>query len=189
MVNAPAPKKEIACTRPFGHPVRELPPLIEAVSEFAARAAEKLRRQGGLAGMVLVFAPTSPFRPGARFARSLTVPLRRPTCDTAAITKAAVLGLECLFEPGYDLTKAGVKLLELSDSSVLQGELDLEDEAGRERGKLMQAVDVVNDRYGKGTLRIASTGTAGDRREWAMRQLRRTLQYTTDWRQVPTARA
>lgn len=189
MDDAPAPKKEIACTRSFGHPIRELSPLIEAVSEFAARAAEKLRRQSSVAAMVLVFAHTSPFRPGPRFARSLTVPLRRPTSDTAAITQAAVLGLECLFEPGYDLAKAGVMLLELSDGSILQGELDLELEEGRERGKLNRAVDVLNDRYGKGTLRLASTGTAGDRREWTMRQLRRTPQYTTDWRQVPIARA
>lgn len=187
--DAPAPKKEIACTRSFGHPVRELPPLIEAVSEFAARAAEKLRRQGGLAGLVLVFVHTSPFRPGPRFAKSLTVPLRRPTSDTAAITQAAVLGLNCLFEPGFDLAKAGVMLLELSDGSVLQGELDLEDEAGRERSKLMQALDVVNDRYGKGTLRVASTGNGGDKREWTMRQGRRTPHYTTDLRQVPVARA
>lgn len=72
---------------------------------------------------------------------------------------------------------------------MLQGELDLEDEAGRKRSGLMHAVDVVNDRYGKGTLRIASTGTAGDRREWTMRQQRRTPHYTTDWRQVPIARS
>ncbi|QRF56554.1 Y-family DNA polymerase [Variovorax paradoxus] len=187
--DAPSPKKEIACTRSFGHPVRELPPLIEAVSEFAARAAEKLRRQGSLAGMVHVFAHTSPFRPGPKFARSLTVPLRRPTCDTAAITQAAVMGIELLFEPGYNIAKAGVMLLELNDGSILQGELDLESEEGRERSKLMRAVDTLNDRYGKGTLRIASTGTAGDQREWTMKQQRRTPNYTTDWRQVPIARA
>ncbi|MGQ2992792.1 Y-family DNA polymerase [Variovorax sp.] len=187
--DAPSPKKEIACTRSFGHPVRELPPLIEAVSEFAARAAEKLRRQGSLAGMVHVFAHTSPFRPGPKFARSLTVPLRRPTSDTAAITQAAVMGIELLFEPGYNIAKAGVMLLELNDGSILQGELDLENEEGRERSKLMRAVDTLNDRYGKGTLRVASTGTAGDQREWTMKQLRRTPNYTTDWRQVPIARA
>jgi DNA polymerase V len=187
--DAPSPKKEIACTRSFGHPVRELPPLIEAVSEFAARAAEKLRRQGSLAGMVHVFAHTSPFRPGPKFARSLTVPLRRPTSDTAAITQAAVMGIELLFEPGYNIAKAGVMLLELNDGSILQGELDLENEEGRERSKLMRAVDTLNGRYGKGTLRVASTGTAGDQREWTMKQLRRTPNYTTDWRQVPIARA
>ena len=58
------------------------------------------------------------------------VPLHRPTCDTAAITQPAVLGLQCLFEPGFDLAKAGGIAMELGESSLLQGEL-----AGRERSK------------------------------------------------------
>ncbi|QOF81945.1 DUF4113 domain-containing protein [Variovorax sp. 38R] len=44
-------------------------------------------------------------------------------------------------------------------------------------------------RYGKGTLGVASTGNGGDKREWTMRQGRRTPHYTTDVRQVPVARA
>lgn len=40
--HTPAPKKEIACTRSFGHPVTELSTLAEAVTEFASRAAVKL---------------------------------------------------------------------------------------------------------------------------------------------------
>ena len=39
----PDPKKQIACTRSFGQAISDLPSLIEAVSEFASRAAEKLR--------------------------------------------------------------------------------------------------------------------------------------------------
>ena len=56
---APTPKREIAVTRSFGRPVRELPQLLQAVSDFATRAAEKLRRQGSLAGRVLVFGVSS----------------------------------------------------------------------------------------------------------------------------------
>lgn len=187
--NAPAPKREIAVTRSFGCPVRELPQLVQAVSEFAARAAEKLRRQQSLAGRVLVFAHTSPFRPGPRWAKSLVVPLRRPTDDTAKIVEAATMGLQLIYEPGYDLAKAGVMLLELCDSSILQGELDLEVESGRDRGQLMRVVDKLNARWGKSTVKQGSAGTAAARRDWAMRQARRTPQYTTDWRQVPVARA
>ena len=67
---APAPKQQIACTRSFGHPITTLPPLIEAVSEFASRAAEKLRYGNQRAGAVQVFVHTSPFRPGPRFNKS-----------------------------------------------------------------------------------------------------------------------
>ena len=186
---APSPKREIAVTRSFGRPVRDLPQLRQAVSDFAARAAEKLRRQESLAGRVLVFTHTSPFRPGPRWAKSLVVPLRRPTADTAKIIEAATMGLELIYEPGYNLAKAGVMLLELCDRSILQGELDLEDESGRDRGQLMSVVDKLNARWGKSTVRQGSVGTAAARRDWAMRQDRRTPQYTTDWRQVPIARA
>ena len=41
--DAPEPKQQIACTRSFGQPVSNLAPLVEAVSEFAGHAAEKLR--------------------------------------------------------------------------------------------------------------------------------------------------
>ena len=62
---APA-KKEIAVTRSFGRPLTELPDLIEAVTTFASRAGEKLRRQEHRAGQVLTFIHTSPFRKNDR---------------------------------------------------------------------------------------------------------------------------
>lgn len=46
--DAPSAKKQIACTRSFGRAVTEELPLIEAVSEFASRAAFKLRKQPSL---------------------------------------------------------------------------------------------------------------------------------------------
>ena len=109
--DVPAPKKEIAYTRSFGRPVTHLEPQIEAVSEFASRAAEKLRKQSSVVGQVLVFVHTSPFRPGPQYHSSVVVPLRRPSADTALILHAAVAGLHQIYRPGYQLIKAGVMLL------------------------------------------------------------------------------
>jgi DNA polymerase V len=187
--DAPAPKKEIACTRSFGHAVTELPPLVEAVSEFASRAAEKLRKQGSLASQLLVFCHTSPFRPGPRFNRSIVVPLRRPTADTGKLVWAASAGMRRIYEPGYKMAKAGVMLLDLVPGGVLQGELDLEDEDHRDRTKLMVALDALNGRYGKGTVHVASTGVDNQAQTWGMKQERRTPAYTTCWDDVPIARA
>jgi len=188
--DAPPAKREIAVTRSFGHPVTDVEPLVEAVSTFASRAAEKLRKQSSVAGLVHVFAHTSPFRPGPRWARSLSVPLRRPTADTAEITEAAVMGLRLMFEPGYMLAKAGVMLCDLSSELHQQCELDLEVEAPvRDRSKLMKAMDQLNTRYGRGTLQVAAMGQQNQLQAWQMRQERRTPHYTTDWRQIPIARA
>ena len=76
MDDAPAPKKEIACTRSFGHPVTALSDLNEAVTHFASRAAEKLRKRGSTAQQLMCFIRTSPFRQDAQYSRSVCMPLR-----------------------------------------------------------------------------------------------------------------
>ena len=187
--STPQPKQEIACTRSFGHPVTELHELAEAVTEFASRAAQKLRKQHSLAGQVLCFVRTSPFRSDPQYSRSITVPLRRPSADTALIVGAAIAGLRAIYRPDYKMAKAGVMLLELQSDSVQQQELALEDDDLVERGNLMATLDGLNLRYGRGTVSMASAGLAGDRRAWSMKQERRTPAYTTCWDDVAVAKA
>jgi DNA polymerase V len=187
--HAPAPKKEIACTRSFGHPVSDLAPLQEAVTEFASRAAQKARKQHSLVGQVMVFIRTSPFRSDPQYSRSMTVPLRRPSNDTALIVRAALSSLGAIYRPGFKLAKAGVMLLDLQSSTHQQRELDLQDEGHRDRGLLMSALDSINQRYGRGTMHLASAGVAGERRVWSMKQERRTPQYTTRIEDMPVVRA
>lgn len=192
--DSPAPKKEIACTRSFGHPVTELSGLTEAVTEFASRAAEKVRRQNSLAGDVMVFIRTSPFRKDAQYSRSVVVPMRRPTADSGAIVQAAILGLASIFLAGHQYAKAGVMLLDLQPDHIRQGELDWGPESKyqdseQDKTQLMTALDSINAKYGRGTMKMASAGLDGDRRTWSMRQERRTPAYTTCLADIPIARA
>ena len=191
--DAPAPKKEIACTRSFGHAVTELSDLTQAVTEFASRASEKVRKQQSLASEVMVFIRTSPFRKDPQYSRSIVVPLRRPTADTGAIVQATVLGLRAIYCQGFKYAKAGVMLLDLQPDSIIQVELDLGDDDSLEdiadKARLMSALDAINKRYGRGTMKMASAGLDGDRRVWSMRQERRTPAYTTNWADIPIVRA
>jgi DNA polymerase V len=163
--------------------------VVEAITEFASRAAEKLRKQKSLAGQIMVFVRTSPFRPEAQYSRSIVVPLRRPTSDTGELVKSAVTGLRAIYRPEFKLAKAGVMLLELQDGAYEQFELDLENDRSCDRSKLMIAMDAVNQRFGKGALHVASSGMAGDKRVWSMRQERRTPGYTTSWKGILEVRA
>ncbi len=187
--HAPAPRQEIACTRSFGHPVTELGGLNEAITEFASRAAVKLRKQGSLASQVLVFIRTSPFRKDPQYSRSTSVPLRRPSADTAALVRAALAGLRAIYRPGFLYAKAGVMLLDLQSDTVQQIELDLQDDDDKDRGRLMTALDELNQRFGRGTVLLASAGLAGQRRAWSMKQERRTPGYTTCWEDMPVVGA
>ena len=181
----PPPKKEIACTRSFGQPISDLPALEQAVSTFASMAAQKLRRQASHTAHVLVFIHISPYRKGPQYARSITVPLLRATSDTVSIVHAALAGLRRIYRSGYAFIKAGVMLLDLHSAKLRQGELDLEPLEAQDcaRERLMEALDELNQRYGRGTLKLASAGieAKGERASWAMRQERRSPAYTTSW--------
>ena len=189
MEDAPNPKQQIACTRSFGRAISTYEPIAEAVSEFASRAAEKLRSQAGHAAEVLVFIRTSPFRKDPQYSRSMIVPLRRPTDDTSAIVGAALTGLRAIYQPGYRLAKAGVMLLDIQPASRCQLELDMgEPVAERDRSRLMAAMDKVNDRWGKGSIKVGSGRVGAAPRDWGMKQERRTPCYTTEWNDMPVAR-
>ncbi|MCZ8254514.1 MAG: Y-family DNA polymerase [Polaromonas sp.] len=195
----PEPKQQIMCSRSFGGPVLGLDDLVQAVTSFASRGAEKLRAQTSAAGAVSVFIRTSPFRSqDPQYSRSVTVPLRRPTGDTHALVGAAVDGLKSIYREGFRYAKAGVMLLDLQPQDVAQAELDLvgggapgEIDAGdgRDRTRLMSAVDGVNRRFGRGSLTVASAGAGSRAKGWEMRQERRTPRYTTSWDEMPIARA
>ena len=79
-------------------------------------------------------------------------------------------------------------LLDLVPEGQEQGELRLDDD-GEAAGRLMTAVDAINDRYGQGSIRVASAGAQVKKRVFEMRQQLRTPRYTTRWDELPVARA
>ena len=178
----PPAKQQIACTRSFGQPITELRHLQEAITEFACRAAEKLRQQGSHSGHIMAFIRTSPFRQNdPQYSRSASVPLPSPTSDSAHITQAANALLKHIYRPGFQYAKAGVMLMDLQPASRHQMTLDWDEDMPENRSRLMRAMDQVNQRYGRGTLQLASAGAPTARKLWAMRQERMTPAYTTDW--------
>jgi DNA polymerase V len=79
--------------------------------------------------------------------------------------------------------KAGVILLELTPTN--QQQLALWDTKDRERQQqLMQTLDLINTRFGAGTLRFA---VAGLLKPWQMKATRKSPRYTTCWQELPIA--
>lgn len=153
-------------------------------------SGSKPKPGAGLQAILLIYARIlTPTRIDAQFSRSISVPLRRPSADTGMIASAALRGLRAIYRPGYQLAKAGVMLLELQPCTVRQSELDLQADDAPDRRRLMTALDALNQRYGRGTVKLASAGLLGDRRAWTMKQARRTPGYTTCWADIPVVRA
>ncbi len=178
---APA-KQQIMSSRSFGHYVYDLEPLKEAVASYVATAAEKLRGQGSVAGMIQVYVRTNPHKDDhPQYSKGVTIPLPEATDDTLRLTQAALWGLKRIYRPGYAYQKAGIMLMNLTDSANQQASLFSKH---RDNDRLMAVMDRVNAMWGRDTLRSAATGMA---KSWSMRRERMSSQYTTHWEQLPIA--
>jgi len=199
--DAPPPRQQILVSRSFGAPIVQVDGIVEAVSEFASRAAERLREQRSVAGAVGLFFMTSPFRQNDRqHSVNVSVPLVRPTSDTAVLVAAATAAVRAQFRAGFRYAKAGAVLSDLRPAGREQGELDLFSPAQTEaavpadaaRVKLMSAMDALNHRFGRDSVRLGSQALASNGAEvrvWATKQERRSPRYTTRWDEMPVVRA
>ena len=199
--DAPPPRQQILVSRSFGAPITQVDGIVEAVSEFSSRAAERLREQGSVAGAVGLFFMTSPFRQNDRqHSVNVSVPLVRPTSDTAVLVAAATTAVRAQFRAGFRYAKAGAVLSDLRPAGQEQGELDLFPPAQTDaaapadvaRVKLMSAMDALNHRFGRDSVRLGSQALASNGAEvrvWATKQERRSPRYTTRWDEMPVVRA
>jgi DNA polymerase V len=176
-------RQQIIASRSFGKMVTELPILQDALSTFVANACAKLRGQGSHAAVIQVFLQTNRFRKDLpQYMPSLAVPLPYPTNDSLEVNRWASFLCERLFKPEYQYKKAGIMLSEISPVTHRQGDLLAGDVSSN--GKLMLALDTLNQRFGRGTVKVSTQGAFKD---WQMRQERKSPNYTTDWNEVPMA--
>lgn len=176
------PHQQILSTRSFGQPVREIEGLAEALTLYTTRAAEKLRRKQLFAGSVYVYIRTSPFRDDRAFySNALTVPLPVATHDTRQLVKAALWALRRIYQLGHDYAKAGVSLGELVPAQALQQDLFHQSTQADKSSRLMLAMDAINRKMGRATLRLASEGR---QQPWQMKQTRKSPGYTTNWKDL-----
>lgn len=172
------PKKNIMSSKSFGDLLTRKEPIGEALSNYAARACEKLRKQNSRAQAVYVFVQTNGFREtDKQYSNAITCTLAIPTSDTRIIIGAAKFCLSKIYKPGYRYKKVGIMLLDLIHVSLEQGNLfaNIDHHPG---DHLMNILDRINEDHGPDTLFIGAQGVA---REWKMRCGSRSPRYTTRW--------
>jgi len=172
-------KQQIISSRSFGSYVYDLDQLNEAVASYMAVAAEKLRSQESLAGMVQVYIRTNPHKDCPQHHQGLTIPLPEASDDTLRLTRAALWGLKRIYRPGFAYQKAGVMLMNLTDTANAQASLF---SRSRDNPRLMRVMDRINATWGRGTLRSAAEGIA---KSWKMKREKMSPGYTSCWDQLP----
>jgi DNA polymerase V len=168
-------KKTLMVSRSFRHTVTAESILLEAISTYAARASEKLRRQRSRCGGLSVFLQTSHFRVSPQYQNGCVWAFDCATNDSREIIRVARQCLSALFKPGFEYQKCGVMLIDIAPNTFVQNHL-FQPKDHQRCDALMATIDRINQRLGSGTLRFAAQGMKGD---WQMRQQWRSPRYTT----------
>jgi len=180
MKNPLEKKKIIATTRMFGKPVFELKELKEAIATYTTRAAEKLRRQGGVARVINVFVVTNDNTDTYQYnprTKGVYTTLPVATSLTNELIAHAVPLMDQLYRKGSKYLKAGIMLSSIVPDDAVQYNLFQSPVHNNLRG-LMNVVDNVNFSMRDDVIKFARAGTS---RNWKMRQEMRSKRHTTRW--------
>jgi len=177
------PKKKNICTsRSFGKLLTEKKDIREALSTYASRCAEKLRKQDSCCKTVHVFLHTNGFRTqDKQYSVAIDIKVERATNDTGTIVKYASKALDIIFKEGFNYVKCGCIVMDLVPADCIQNTLFGSND-NTKRKKLMKAVDGINKATGvKDTVRMAVQGFS---KVYAMRCDYLSKRFTTNINEI-----
>lgn len=178
-------RQSIMHGRLFGADTNQIEVIEAAVASLTARATARLRKEGLLARTIAVSLATNRHKPGYE-RLSWKVKLDTPSADTGRITSELIKLVKNNFVASTQYHRADVMMYNLVSADTLQtdmlGYIDLG--AMQTSQARMQALDAINARYGKDTLRYAATDLS---KAWEPKHQFRSPRYTSNWKELPIA--
>ncbi|WP_273049742.1 Y-family DNA polymerase [Pseudoalteromonas sp.] len=171
-------KREIYSTRSFGERISEPTALKTALINHITIVGRKLRAQKSVTKQLYIFAASSSHE-DIFYKKSFVYQFTTPTNNTCIMANALSEVFEQIYRPAVRFYKCGVGALELTSQQFQQS--DLFDQRS-DNPQLMNCLDAINTRYGKGMLSLASSKL---NERWHMNRDFLSPQYTTRWRDIP----
>lgn len=178
--------KTIICSRSFGRKVYRIEELSEAAAAYTSRAAEKLRAQKSAASFLQVMLVEFPFNEGFPVTRIASANIPVATAYTPELIGYAKALLARVYRRGPAYRKVGVMLAGITPRGRVQMNLFHPCREGPKQLAIMEAMDGINSRWGRGTISFAA---AGFDRPWWMRQAKKSPRFTTSWADLPRVKA
>jgi DNA polymerase V len=178
-------KKGITVSRSFRNYIEEPDVLAEAVTLYASRLGEKLRKNQLRCLYLQVFLYTNQHREDhPQHFPSQTHKLTIATNSSHDLVKIATNIARKLFKPGIKYRKAGCIATGLLPESELQLNLFNTHDGGK-KDTISAVLDNINLAYGRGTLKMASEGYE---KTWSLKHEHLSKGYTTRWSDIPKAK-
>ncbi len=188
------PRKSILSSRSFAKRINKKSDLEEALSHFATKAAQKLRKENMLAQGIEIHIRT-PKQFDKQIITRLYAPsfqfnLHTPTADTRTFLHCVKLGLEKIYKSEHKYSKAGIMLFDLAKANNYQASLlTYTQENTQEKHKseaLMAALDTINNKFGQRTINFGAEGKKNA--HWHMKQEHKSPDFTGKWKDLALAK-
>jgi DNA polymerase V len=182
-------RQQLMVSRSFGGEVHDIDEIKAALNEYCIEAVTRLRREGLVCCYVTVFLCTNPFRDEPQYSNKATLHLKYPTDILSDIEDAAHYLLKSIFRKGYIYRKTAVLLNGIEDKKGNQQDFFVDTERNEKAERLMQAMEKINSKYGRGTIQIGTAGLCEkkDKKDqpWVNRRDFLSPSYTTDIHNLP----
>lgn len=179
-------KKAIGISRTFSKEKGSFAELLEAVSAYTARAAEKLRSQKSVCGYIQVYIATNPFKGGRRYSNAISIDLTPPTAYTPHLMEVAANLLKSIYRPEFTYKRAGILLMGLQVGSSAQEFLFDEPYQDSRKQHLMKVMDRYNSNTNYGKIFWAAEGVE---KPLQLKQTHRSQRFTTSWAELLQVKA
>ncbi len=179
--DAPESHHQLIYSRLFGTPIDDPATMREALTDYAATLARRLRRKGLHATVFTISASTSGYARSPAHHPYVSAGFLAPTDATEHVIAAAHRLLPKL-RPGVRYVRATLMLTGLTAAGATPG-LHGDDKAP----SASDVVDAIQSRFGRASI---GYGRSGLKRSpsWTMHRRMLSPRYTTCWAQLPTAR-
>lgn len=193
-------KDNITTSKSFAHGVTSLAELQTALAEYIQLAVEKMRKQKSVCRIVSIFIGTArAFEErdkSKEYFNGISARLYEPTDFLPELQDMAKRLLDIIYEPGFAYRKVAVNLFDLMPAINVQPQLFQTERVNeRENQKaLMDALDKINFRYGRGCLhmglrnQVSDTQKDGTLPAWIMEQKYLSPKYTTNFTDLPSVK-
>ena len=190
------PRQVIMVSRSFQSPVFDLNDIITALSEYTQEAVSRMRDGGLSCKYVSVYLMTNAYAEGEQYFNSLSAELPYLSAYLPEIQAVANELVTRIFRPDYKYRKVMIGLTGLAFDNCLQFDLfDTSYNLKKLNEPLMKTFDTINNRYGRGTIKLAcglgrqkpqddQTGSA----PWQLRREYLSPRYTTNIKEIPVVK-
>jgi len=172
--------------RTLGHDTSSEADLEAALASLTARAAFRLREQRQVTHRIGFTLETSRHKPGyQRIHREIKLPA--PTNDTGEILALLSHELASIMSPGKQYHRLNIHLLALRGQDTIQSDIlgNFDDQKFIRQSARMEALDELNSKFGRGTLRYASENLSN---AWLPLRGQGSPRYVSSWSELPTIR-